>query len=335
MPQRRKQDKHLPARVYRKHSAYYYVDNENKWHRLGKTLPEAMIEWTRIVDFSDDYSSMESIFSRYMTEIAPTKSKISYENNLQQMKMLRRVFGHLKPEQITPVQIYQFLDLRGKTSRTSANREKELLSHVFTMAIRWGITKSNPCTVVKKLTVKKRNRYITDDEFVAVYQQANLFMQTIMKFAYLTGLRRGDIICIKNTDIKHQGIYIVTNKTGTKLLITWTNELRELVKQIQELPGYTMGETLFRTMKGTPCTARGISSIWQRLINKAMDLDLLNEKFTFHDIRRKSATDAEKLKGREYARQLLGHTDQRMTARYINNHQEVEPLKIRALFDKK
>ena len=32
----RQSRKDLPQRVYHKHGAYYFVDNHNKWHPLGK-----------------------------------------------------------------------------------------------------------------------------------------------------------------------------------------------------------------------------------------------------------------------------------------------------------
>ncbi len=37
---KRKTNKHLPQRVYLKHGAYYFVDHQYKWHRLGVSLGE-------------------------------------------------------------------------------------------------------------------------------------------------------------------------------------------------------------------------------------------------------------------------------------------------------
>jgi len=53
---------------------------------------------------------------------------------------------------------------------------------------------------------------------------------------------------------------------------------------------------------------------------------VINERFTFHDIRRKIATDLESKEDRETARKLLGHSDQKMTERYISGVQKVLPL---------
>lgn len=50
------------------------------------------------------------------------------------------------------------------------------------------------------------------------------------------------------------------------------------------------------------------------------------KRFRFHDIRHKAASDAERKLGREYARQLLAHTSQETTKRYIDGYTKVNPL---------
>jgi len=62
-------------------------------------------------------------------------------------------------------------------------------------------------------------------------------------------------------------------------------------------------------------------------MKKALEKGHIKERFRFHDIRRKAATDAERQGGREYARQLLGHRKQSTTAIYISGVETVKPLK--------
>ena len=40
------------------------------------------------------------------------------------MKQLAPVFGHMRPEDVTAPHIYKFLDMRGKTAKVRANRDK-------------------------------------------------------------------------------------------------------------------------------------------------------------------------------------------------------------------
>ncbi len=60
-------------------------------------------------------------------------------------------------------------------------------------------------------------------------------------------------------------------------------------------------------------------------MTKALATKVINERFRFHNIRRKTATEVEELNGRENARKLLGHHDQKTTGIYISGVQKVKP----------
>lgn len=323
---KRTKDHHLPKRVYFNHGRYFYVDNKNKWINLGKTLPEAMNEWTKLIQPDDKMHVMSQLFDRYMIEIAPKKAKASYRSNLQEIKVLRVAFGDLPPESIDPVMIYRFMDKRGKLAPVSANREKALLSHVFTHAIRWGVVRENPCRDVQNISVERRDRYITDEEFAAVKNIASPLIQNIMDFAYITGLRQLDILNLKLDNLTESGIQVLVHKTKTKLLICWTEKLKAVTQRAIEAANAKNTVYLFSTNQGKPFTSSGFQSNWQKLLVNAINSKVISERFTFHDIRRKTATDLELKKGREMARRLLGHADQQMTANYISGTQQVWPL---------
>ena len=195
---KRTTNKHLPPNVHLKSGTYYYVyytENKRKWHKIGKSLSEAMDNWAKLVEpAAKNIVTMGQLFDRYMIEIAPQKAKDSYVTNKAEIHNLYSVFSQMSPEAITPVHIYKYLDMRGEKAPVRANREKALLSHVFSTAIRWGIVSDNPCRNVKRIPEKKRDRYITDAEFQAVYEIAPESIQNIMQFAFLTGLRQLDIL---------------------------------------------------------------------------------------------------------------------------------------------
>ena len=183
MAKPRKTNNYLPSRVYQKHNAYYYVDSNNKWHRLGKTLSEAMQSWINtFAEHSNKCRYMHDLFDRYLTEIPPTKSPKSYKENIRQMKNIKAAFGHIPPNEVTPVHIYKYLNFRGKRSPVSANREISLLSRIFSMAIRWGEVLVNPCKHVKRLPEPKRDRSITDKKSILVKNTAPPVMCCVMDF---------------------------------------------------------------------------------------------------------------------------------------------------------
>ncbi len=318
--------RHLPERVYFKCGSYYFVDRKNKWTKIGKTLSEAMTQWVSIIEPTQDILTMRQLFDRYMFEIAPKKSPESYRINKSEIQNLYAAFGHMSPNSIDPVHVYQFLDARGKNAPVSANREKALLSHIFSMAMRWGIVKVNPCRGVKRLTEKKRDRYVTDDEYNSLYSIVPSHIQNLMKFAHLTGLRQADILKLKLHDLHDDGIYIQINKTKNKLLIEWSPKLRAVVSCARKIAEELHSEFLFPNQKGKAYTSSGFQSVWQKLMLKAVEKGIIQEKFRFHDLRRKTATDLERTGGRENARQLLGHADQKTTGIYISGVQRVKPL---------
>jgi hypothetical protein len=50
MGRKRRRDKHLPTSVYHRHGAYYFVDKDGKWNRLGRSLGEAYRELAHFVE---------------------------------------------------------------------------------------------------------------------------------------------------------------------------------------------------------------------------------------------------------------------------------------------
>ena len=216
-PRKRKKDHDLPERVYRKNGAVYYVEalgNKNRWVRIGlEWNQEAKDRWVKLSEKKRIIrGSMADIMERYMDEVAPKKSKRSYEENKKEIQLLQKAFGNMDPKAVKPKHVYAYLDKRGQKAPSSANREKALLSHVFTLAIRWGIVDINPCKEVQKIKVPKRNRYITDEEFLAVKAVSNETVCNLMDLAYLTGQRIGDLLVIKLADLHDDGIYIEQNK---------------------------------------------------------------------------------------------------------------------------
>lgn len=323
-------NKHLPPNVHLKSGTYYYVyyeEGKRKWRNIGKTLAEAIDNWVKLVEPNTNPLTMAQLFDRYMVEIAPKKSKESFRTNRSEITHLYKVFGHMAPNSITPVHVYKYLDVRGKDAPVRANREKSLLSHIFSTAIRWGIVIDNPCRNVKRLTEKKRDRYVTDAEFQAIYDIASESMQNIMQFAFLTGLRQLDILKIKLSDLRKDGIFIKISKTKNKIIIEWSPALTTVIDKAKLYGEQFSSEYLFVTKRGKPYTSSGFQTIWQKLMSKGLTNNIIEEKFRFHDIRRKSATEVEQADGRETARKLLGHQDQKTTGTYISGAQKVKPVK--------
>lgn len=333
MGRRRKSNFNLPPRLYFKHGAYYYVSRENKWTRLSEDKAIAFSKWAEIEGETPRENgtpkplagSMAALIEKYMVEVAPKKAKATYQGNLMESKNLSMVFGNMLVLEVRPVHVAKYLDIRGAKAPVRANREIALLSHVFSYAMRWGMVDRNPCIGVAKHPEKGRDRYVTDQEFESVKKLASDLIATVMDFAYITALRKGDILNLRLEQITEEGIWIKQSKTGSKQLYEWTNGLTDVVNQAKALKRPIRGLYLFCTRKGLPYSDTGFKAMWNRVQVKWAESG--GKRFTFHDIRAKSLTDAKNM-GLD-AQSLAGHASASMTEHYIKQR---EHKKVRALY---
>lgn len=325
MGRRRKSNFSLPPRLYLKHGAYYYVSRENKWTRLSDDKAIAFAKWAEIEGETPREAgsekpitgSMAALIDKYMIEIAPKKAKATYTGNLMEAKNLREVFGKMLVLEVRPTHIAKYLDIRGLKAPIRANREISLLSHIFSYAMRWGLIDRNPCLGVAKHTEKGRDRYISDQEFEAVKKLSSELIAIVMDFAYITAMRRGDILKLRLDQITDEGIWIKQSKTGSKQLYEWTDGLTEVVNRAKALKSPIRGLYLFCTRKGQPYSDTGFKAMWNRVQVKWAESG--GQRFTFHDIRAKALTDAKGM-GLD-AQSLAGHATSAMTEHYIKNRE--------------
>lgn len=254
-----------------------------------------------------------ALIERYVQEAVPRLAPRTQRDYAEHVKKLREVFGNMPPRSIRPVHIAEYLRLRGQDAPIQANREVAVLSVVFAFAMQWGYVDRNPCVGVKRHPEKGRDRYITDAEFAAVQATAGELLSTVMEFAYITAMRKGDILSLRLDQITTEGIIVKQGKTGKRQLFPWTPDLRRVVDRAKALPRPIRGLHLFCTRRGQPYTVTGFNAMWNRVQVKWAASGA--QRFTFHDIRAKALTDA-KRQGLD-AQKLAGHASPAMTEHYI------------------
>jgi integrase len=330
MGRKRKKDKYLPPCVYEKHGGYYLVKN-NKWTLLGNTLQEMFLSLSKLEE-DRPLRTMADICNKYSLEVMPLKAKKTQKSQALYLERIKAVFGEMNPNSVKPKHIYRFRHRLADKGPTAANRALEVLKHLFSKAIEWGIIDTNPARDVRKLTAKDdprlipRNRYVEDWEFDAVHQAAPPRVQIAMDLAVLTGLRRGDLLALTRDHITDEGILITPSKTehssGQTLLIEWSNELRAVIDRAKRLPPQVR-QPIIANRRGKAYTPDGFASNFQRAMKKALE-GSLQEPFCFHDLRAKSASDDD---DRNAGSKRLGHADTRTTERFYQR----KPIKVRPL----
>ncbi len=332
---RNKRNRELPARWRYRHGAYFYRVPENsrdRWggkteFRLGKTLPEAYKVWSERLEHLSDTRNMNELLDRYALEVVPENKPKTQDSKNLAIRRLRPVFGEMLVAEVKPRHAYKYIDLvTRKHGATSANRDYEVLCHSLSKAVEWGVLDRNALKgQVKKNKIRPRQRYVEDWEIDEALKVAHPTLLAYIPLKQMVGLRCSDMLRLKCDDALEDGLYIDTGKTGAKLLITWTDELRAAVKFALSVRPVDDTNLLFCTRKGK-CYATanghnsGFKSLWQRFMRKALKKTGLKKKFAEIDIRKKTASDIEVL---EDAQRLLGHASSETTRRHYRLKPEV------------
>jgi integrase len=322
---RRRQSRHeLPKRVYWRHGALYFHPKGAKPIWLGRDLTTGLAAYAKLVDPPVSLIYMADVIDDFMRLRPAEVSPRTYQDNLTESRKLKYAFGHLRPDEIRPKDIYAYMDARGAPIR--ANREVALLSKAMGHAVKKGLIDLNPCKQVSRNTETPRTRYVEGRElrtFGRNYAPGWLRAYCLLK--YLTGLRQGDMLklVLQNIDETARAFRVRTGKTGKPLRFRMTWALRIVLEWIKKLRRPQTSTLLFTNRNGKQMTARGFKSAWQRAQQHwAADG---NARFWEHDIRGKtgsdSATDAD-------AQELLGHDDTKTTRRhYRRGERKVTPLR--------
>ena len=309
--------------MYLRRGSYYFVYPNGKWFPLGKDYAKAMAKYGQLNDPGRPCITLAEVIEKYRLHVLPHKAKSTQRGEAPQLTRLASVFGQMIPDEITTQHIYQYMDARATKYPIAARQEATLLHHVFVKAIRWGAATRNPASGIEKPKIKPRDRYVTDQEFDAVRQLASAQLKVAMELALLTGLRKGDLLNLTRDNLTNDGLLVQTSKTGKGLLFTYTPALEEVLAASKKLQPQVPGYYLVRNIQGKQYTSDGFGSNWQRLMRKATKQGIA--RFTFHDIRSKSASDSTSL---TEASERLGHSSTTLTKKtYYVKPMPVKPLR--------
>lgn len=339
MGRRRKSAFHLPNKVYFNRSFYWYVDPNGHWHKLGKLWNrEARNEYDRLSLGRAPGGTAAELLDAYLVHAENLvrerkRSRRTLDDNYAEARFLKLVFGRTAYTEITEKHVATYLrkrkDEHGKPAPIRANREAALLSSAYAWAMgedAFEVTR-NPCYGVRRNTETPRDRYVETMElqrFTRVY--APDWMRCYVLLKRLIGIRQGDMLRITRGALGDRGLEVEVGKTGKKLRFRWTWALRMVVAALLKLQGddeKIKPIQLFVTAPGRPLTRLGFKSAWQRAMNAYVAAG--NDRFWEHDIRAKSASDANSTRR---AQELLDHESAATTQRhYRRGTAKVSPFR--------
>ncbi|MBS4751161.1 tyrosine-type recombinase/integrase [Granulicatella sp. zg-ZJ] len=293
--------------------------------------------------------------------------KLSYittqENNYN-----RHIFPYFKNtdiKKITYDDIYDFREhLKKKSHRqfkdrtlnnNSINKIMILLKKILDIGVKKGYYQSNPMTLLKKLpTTKSSIQYWTLEEFLhfkSLFQEDEYNMELFFTLLYFTGMRLGEALALKWSDINFQNATITINKTvyrqnGKNIIGTTKTKTSDRIisinsKLLNELKNWKdkQSEILkdyINNSSDLQCIQSNLLEIGknsiEKIYKKVLTRDTNIKRIRIHDFRHSHASLLIN-QGEDYhiVKERLGHAS---IATTIDTYSHLYPSKQKSLADK-
>jgi integrase len=316
MGRNRKTDRHLPAKVYLEHGTYYYRDGKKPRVDLSRDLGDALSKYSKLIGNTWSLRTLGDVIDRYRIEVLSLKkSEKTRKEEGRSLDRLKIALGHFLPDGVTAVNLYTYIDARkskdGRPVPIAARHEVVLLGHVYKKAKRWGAASINPVTGIELPEKAGKRPYVPMEWVEAVKKLASPRMRLAIDWAVMIGQRRADLLKLKRSDIRKDGIYIQQGKTEAELIMGMSPAVEALIARSDAMSPQIPRDYLIRKGNGRPYSGSGFYQNWRRLMLKHVAAG--GHHFTFHDLRSVSADEADTI---EEARDRLGHASTETTKRF-------------------
>ncbi len=189
----------MPKGVFFRPSGYYWKPGGSTENiaPADATKAEVWVAYEKKVEGRKNRITFTQLWRKFLAsadyaDLAPRTQK----DYLAHEKYILAVFGDAEAKAIKPEHIRRYMDARGQKSRVQANHEHSSMSRVFRWSYQRGYVPGNPCVGVDKFPKPQRDRYITDEEYRAIYNNATPAVRAAMEIAYLCAARVSDVLKI-------------------------------------------------------------------------------------------------------------------------------------------
>jgi site-specific recombinase XerD len=317
----------LPLRVYLKSGQFYYVHHDSRWEGLGRDLEVARKKANAynadkpLTGTMGDWLKKWHVFLEKQQRTGRLKPR-TVQDYKSDSTLLTEYFGKMYPSDIQAKHITDYLEIGVDLERPiRANREKAALSSCMTwmLAHSHGNMVQNFCLVVPRNPETPRDRYITDDEYHAVFDLASPPVRAMMVMIYRTLQRPADVLSWTRRNISEvDGQRILSfrqGKTGRDMSIIMNKDMDDALAAMRAAREVE-GMPLICTQQGQHYTEMGLSSMFRRHVKDSGVID-----FALYDHKAKGATDMFSTgTSLEVICGLCGHKSVKTTEIYIKSH---------------
>lgn len=301
-----------------------------------KTIVTAQIMFGELLDvYERDYLRKPENLS------FGTKNKYSSHIKVH----IRPAFGHLRIAEVSTKLIDDWMTTKISNGSPWGTRNslRNLLSGIFSVAVKWGYCEKNPVTHVSagRRKAARQTKKLTDHEFQQLVNSLPDDVRLICRMAHSSTLRISEVLGIqwKHFDFDrgtvnveqrlHRGDLAETKtrkSTRTRPLGALAGELRQLYPGPGHEEDFVFG---VQTSRGYCRDDRGINRYYLR--PAAKKLGLYYTGFGFHAFRRESVTVISEEAGIAQAMVAAGHTKADMNQEYVLADFEIQSRAVEAL----
>lgn len=281
-------------------------DLEAQVDRFGMAPDTKILESTTLGD----------LLERYQREVSPMKRGAAQE--IQRIDVLRRHdLAYRTMIGLSQQDIASFRDERLQSVAPSTTvRELAILSHVLEVAIRdWGLPLAkNVVKLVRRPVIRnERSRRLTGDEEQRLLDGCDAgkipYFRTLLTLAIETGMRRGELLGLKWSDVSHNRrvISLAMTKNGTSRDVPLSQRAFDALMEWKSRAGIDQS-TVF------PMKAGSLEQAWYRLLKRVGITGL-----RFHDLRHEGVSRLfERGLNMIEVSSISGHKELRMLKRYTH-----------------
>jgi len=207
-------------------------------------------------------------------------NKRSWKNDVSKTKPILAYFNNKMMREITRFNVEQFKKERHNSfngrgvcrAPASVDREMQLLSRIFSLAVERGEVRSNPCKGVKLLAVGNQvTRYLSPEQqekLMTFLTGRRAHLRDILMISLHTGMRRTEILTLHKSqiDFLRDAIEITRTKSGKSRSVPIHSVIKPLLQKLCE-QSRPAGYLFENPRTGKPIT--DIKTAWRAALRDA------------------------------------------------------------------
>ena len=171
------------------------------------------------------------------------------------LKRIRQQFGSWRAVDLTAEAVDRYIseEIEGEKAPATINRRTQLLAQAYKLAMERKRLSSAPH--IRHLSEKgnARQGFFADAEFHSVVENLPAYLRDFVRFAYLTGWRKGEIASLRWQDVEGDVVRLraENSKNGEARMVTLDGDLAEIIKRrtdarkVVTQTGFLLAELVF------------------------------------------------------------------------------------------